>query len=166
MEIVKLALEDWQSYRNLRLRALKEDAQAFGASYQKNFDYPEEEWKRRLQNALDGNDRWLLFAKENNKLVGMIGAFLEEDNPNVAHLTGVFVPKEERGRGISNLLLIEILKGISKNPQVTAVRSSISLTQKVSVMVHKKFGFKEIEREKHPMGNGQSATLLVMEKKI
>lgn len=43
MEIIKLPVSDWEKYKEIRLRALKEDPQAFGASFEDNAKYDEAE---------------------------------------------------------------------------------------------------------------------------
>jgi hypothetical protein len=79
MDIIILSPDAWLSYKQLLLRALKEDPQAFGVNYQTNLAYPDEEWHRRLVSASKGESDWLLFARENSKLVGMISAYLRKN---------------------------------------------------------------------------------------
>jgi len=166
MEIVKLSAEDWEEYKTLRLRALKEDPQAFGTTYQKNIAYPKAEWQRRLASVAKGETNWLLFARENNKLVGMIGAFIEEDVEGTATIFGVYVPKEERGRGISIKLMEEILKELSKKSIFKKVKLMVSKNQLPAIGLYKKFGFKQVGIEHFKMGDGNIAEELVMERPL
>ena len=163
MEIGKLQIKDWQEYRDLRLRALKEDPQAFGASYAENAKHSEEEWKRRLDNAIKGEANWLLFAKENDKLVGMIGAFIEKGATDTATIIAMYVPIEERGKGISKKLMEGILNELSKKPFLKKVKLMVNKDQIVAVNLYKNFGFKEVGKLHFKMGNGQPAEELVME---
>ena len=101
MDIVKLPIEKWSEYRELRLRALKEDPEAFSSSYADSLGQPEQFWKTRLAEAERGERSWLLFARRDNKLVGMIGAFIEGDSAETATVVSVYVPREERGHGVS-----------------------------------------------------------------
>jgi predicted GNAT family N-acyltransferase len=166
MEIVKLSVGNWQEYKDLRLRALREDSQAFGANYEINYKYPEEEWKRRLNNASKGETNWLLFAKENDKLVGMIGAFLEDKAIDVATIISVYVPSEERGKGISNNLMKSILKELTRNSFLKKVKLTVNKNQISAVNLYKKFGFEEVGTQQFKMGNGELVDELIMERKL
>jgi ribosomal protein S18 acetylase RimI-like enzyme len=166
IEIVKLTSSDWQEYRAIRLRSLKEDPQAFGANYQSNFEYPEEEWKRRLENASKGEKNWLLFAKEGDKFVGMIGAFLEDGATDTATIVSVYVPIEERGKGVSNKLMDGILKELSQKDFLKKVKLAVNKDQKSAVSLYKKFEFEEIGVQYFKMGNGELADELMMERQL
>lgn len=166
IEIVKLTSADWLEYKALRLRALKEDPQAFGASYQTNLEYPDTEWKRRLENASKGEINWLLFAKKNNKLVGMIGAFIEDGDTDTVSIFSVYVPTEERGKGISNKLMDSILKELLQKPFLKKVKLMVNKDQMAAVGLYKKFGFKETGIQHFKMGNGELADELVMERPL
>ena len=62
-EIITLPIEEWEAYRALRLRALKEEPQAFAASYAEQVQYPPEQWQMRLRNAGTTGREWLLDAE-------------------------------------------------------------------------------------------------------
>jgi GNAT superfamily N-acetyltransferase len=111
IKIVTLKPEEWQEYRDLRLRALKEDPQAYGSTYEENAKHPDEYWRKRLEDTLNTNTQWLVFAKLDDVLVGMVGAFAEKE-PDNAHVIAVYVTPEARGKGISKLLMQELLAKI------------------------------------------------------
>lgn len=166
MEIIKLAIEDWQEYKKLRLRALKEDPHAFGSSYSDIVNDPEKEWKRRLENALKGETNWLLFAKENDRLVGMIGAFMEEGATDAVTIIAMYVPREERGKGISKMLMEGILNELSQKSFIKKVKLMVNKIQTPAVNLYKKFGFSEVGKLNFRLGDGKLADELVMEKNL
>ena len=45
MDMLTLPVENWEQYRDLRLRALKEDPEAFSSSYADSVSQPDEFWK-------------------------------------------------------------------------------------------------------------------------
>src|SRR5688572_6508502 len=108
VEIITLEPSDWQKYRDLRLRALKEDPQAYGSTYAENAKHPEEFWRQRLEDVRQRDTQWLVFAKLNEEVVGMVGAFAEKE-PDNAHVIAVYVAPEARSRGISKQLLNNLL---------------------------------------------------------
>lgn len=166
MEIIKLPLSEWENYKNLRLRALKEDPQAFGASFEENSKYSEDEWKRRLNNALEAKTNWLLFAKEKGKLVGMIGAYVEKGTNDTATLISMFVPKEERGKRISKALMEKLLVELSRNKSLKKVELTVNTIQEPAISLYLGFGFKETGVQKFKMGDGKTANEFKMERKL
>ncbi len=58
MEILRLPVENWKEYRELRLRALREDPEAFSSSYATAIDEPDEFWRGRLAEAAQGKRGW------------------------------------------------------------------------------------------------------------
>jgi len=166
MEIINLPIEDWEEYRNLRLKALKEDPQAFGDSYSVSLKYGDERWKKRLEDALDGEKIWLFFAKDGNKLVGMAGAFMEEGSTDTATIVSVYVPVEERGRDISWGLMEELLKTLSQKAYLKKAKLKVRESQTAAVGLYKKSGFQEVGKEPYKLGNGDLVDMLVMEKTL
>ena len=102
IEIAELSPEEWRAYKELRLRALKEEHEAFGSSYEEGLQTTDEEWRKKLLESQEGKRMWYLFAKENNHLVGMIGAHTERGKKveHLANIVGVYVVSESRGKGL------------------------------------------------------------------
>jgi predicted GNAT family acetyltransferase len=163
MDIIKLPIEKWSEYRELRLRALKEDPEAFSSSYANSLEQPEQFWKTRLADAERGERSWLLFARQDNKLVGMIGAFMEGDSTETATVVSVYVPREERGDGISSRLMAEMLRVLSEVPRLKKARLDVNVSQLAAIHVYGRFGFRETGRKPATTGAGETVEQLVME---
>lgn len=103
-EIVKLEPSEWQMYKELRLKALRDSPQAFLSTYEESVKIPDEKWQFRLQEAKEGETGWLMFARNKEKLVGMMGAFRKEVS-DIATIVGVYVIRKERGKGIAKKLI-------------------------------------------------------------
>ena len=73
-----------QLYKELRLRALREEPQAFGSSYEANVNKPDSYWVERLNDVKSGNG-WLVFAEINDKLVGMNSCTLLDSTHETHH---------------------------------------------------------------------------------
>ena len=52
-KVVKLPVSQWKGYKKIRLRALKEESQAFSTSYTQALTYPDQKWQQRLQDVVD-----------------------------------------------------------------------------------------------------------------
>jgi ribosomal protein S18 acetylase RimI-like enzyme len=166
MDVVKLPIEKWSEYRELRLRALKEDPEAFSSSYATSLEQPEQFWKTRLAEAERGERSWLLFARQDNKLVGMMGAFIEGDSIETATVVSVYVPREERGNGISTRLMDEMLRVLSDVPTLRTARLDVNVSQLAAIRVYKRFGFRETGRKPATTGAGEAVEQLVMEREL
>src|SRR5689334_24920105 len=90
--------------RELRLRALESDPDAFGETYERASTRPEAdyvEWISKPENAM------FLAVTDDDSLVGMaVGAPAPvEDRPRPAALYAMWVAPEARGRGVGGALL-------------------------------------------------------------
>ena len=166
MEILKLPVDTWSQYRELRLRALKEDPEAFSSSYAMERQQPEEFWKKRLSDAERGERSWLLFARRDDKLIGMIGAYMEGDATETAKVISVYVPREERGNGISRRLMEEMLRVLSDVPMLKKARLDVNVSQLAAICLYRRFGFRETGRKPAVTGAGEAVEQLVMERHL
>jgi len=166
VEIIQVPVEGWQLYRELRLRALKEDPEAFSSSYADGLNQPEELWRKRLTDAAVGEHSWLLFARQDDKLVGMIGAFLEDPSTDTATVVSVYVPKEARRQGISARLMQEMLRLLSRAPGLRKAKLAVNETQLGAIQLYRRFGFVETGVEPATTGAGQAVQQLMMEREL
>lgn len=166
MDIVRLPIDKWSDYRELRLRALKENPEAFSSSYANELQQPVEFWKTRLADAERGERSWLLFARRDNKLVGMTGAFTEGDVTETATVVSVYVPREERGRGVSTRLMEEMLRVLSDVPRLRKARLDVNVSQLAAIRVYQRCGFREIGKKPATTGAGEAVEQLVMERDL
>jgi ribosomal protein S18 acetylase RimI-like enzyme len=144
VEIINLAPDDWQAYRQLRLEALQESPLAFGSTYQEQLAKPDAYWQSRLQDAADGEKSWLRFARAGTRLVGLLGAFRgrHEDHTvsDEATVIAVYVSPDWRGRGVSILLMQSILDALRENGFRLA-HLGVNGQQTAAVNLYLRFGF-------------------------
>lgn len=153
-EIISLSPEDWQQYRDLRLRALKEEPQAYGSTYEDNAKRPDEFWRERIEDTLNKNTQWLVFARSGGTLVGMAGAFAEKE-PDNAQVVAVYVVPEARGKGISKLLMQELLTRIKTNEKVKKITVDVNPQQVAAFNLYKNSGFQIIKQYRLILGDGK-----------
>lgn len=154
LEIISLKPEDWKQYRDLRLRALKEEPQAFGSTYADNSKHPDEYWQQRLEDTLNKNAQWLVFARLNGVLVGMVGAFVEKE-PENAHVIVVYVTPEARGKSISKMLMKELLTRIKTNNVIKKITVDVNPEQEAALNLYKNSGFQVIKQYRMTLGDGK-----------
>ena len=83
------------------------------------------------------NEAWLLFARQDDKLVGMIGAFIAEDAADTATIVSVYVPREARRQGISTRLMEEMLHVLSQVPALKKARLRVNVTQLAAIHLYR-----------------------------
>ena len=100
----------WAEVRMLRLRALAEAPQAFGQTSAVACTFPETFWRGRLRDAAQGVS-WLICARMEGRLVGMVGAYqTDKDRQHGrASVVGTYVAPEVRRQGIAQRLLADLL---------------------------------------------------------
>jgi ribosomal protein S18 acetylase RimI-like enzyme len=166
VEVVKLNPSDWPVYKELRLRALQEEPQAFGASYAENLSRPDSYWMERLSEVANGKN-WLLFAKEGGNLIGMMGGFRKKEEPeDTVNIIAVYVVGEARGKGVSKKLMQTMLQEFENDPTIGRVKLSVNKDQAAAVGLYESFGFKVTGEENVKMGDGKFHDELNMEKMI
>ena len=162
-EIVSLLPESWEEYKRLRLRALSTEAQAFGTSYAEAAEYPDEHWRQRLQDVFDGKSH-LLFARLDGKLVGMVGAFQQdEDRKNLsANVISMYVEAEFRSRGIGRALLSRLLQDLALKG-IEKARLDVVADQVAAKHLYLSLGFAFTGSSIQTLGDGREHIELQME---
>lgn len=163
--ITRLNPGAWQDYKLLRLEALATDPQAFEASYDEIQAKPDTYWTERLQDVAEGKGSWLLFAKREQRLVGMIGALIAEER-HIADITAVFVVEEARGRGIGTGLMSAILRELRQDRSIQRLRLHANTSQTAAVHLYDRFGFLIVDTETGAYGDGQEHDWYVMERDL
>jgi len=165
IRIVTLPVSAWHKYKELRLRALQREPLAFCSTYARETAWPDEKWQQRLRDAHD-NESWIIFAKLDEKLVGMIGGNRnDEDKQNHrCHIWGMYVDEKARKKGIAKALITKLLDSLRENEDVNVVRIEVNVNQKPAKQLYQILGFRKIGTEKVAFGDGSEHKVLVMEK--
>lgn len=111
MEIRLLTEADAEAYRELRLRALREDPEAFGATYEEWINRPLAVVAERLRLSTDPPEKFTLGAFVEGALTGTV-TFGRSQGAKERHkgvITGMFVAPEQRGQRLGRELLTEAI---------------------------------------------------------
>jgi ribosomal protein S18 acetylase RimI-like enzyme len=131
LTIVPATPDDWQEWRDLRRRALTQDADAFGAALSAEQGYTEEEWRARLSGGR------CVIARNGATPLGMGGAYQAE--PGTLDVVAMWVAPEARGRGVGTRVLDEILS--ASRPSRTRVRLWVADGNETARRVYERAGF-------------------------
>lgn len=100
---------DGESYRTLRLRALREEPEAFGSSYEEQAERPLEAFVERIRETAT---HFTLGAFDGEVLIGTV-AFTREAGVKMRHkgvITAMYVAPEGRGHGVGRALLLSAVE--------------------------------------------------------
>lgn len=162
--VITLPLPRWPEYRRLRLDALRDSPQAFGASYDDELALPDEHWMGRLREAEEGRSV-SLFAEHDGELVGMIGAFFEA-GPEVATVVAVFVRSKFRGRGIGRMLVDAVLDRLREMHGTERAKPLVNVDQAPALALYRGAGFVDAGKERIRLGDGRIYDELVLERSL
>ncbi len=99
--IRRLAPDDWELFRDVRLAALRDAPRAFGSTYERERTADEENWRKRLANRAQ-------FAAElEGEIVGTAAGTASDATS--AALISMWVAPRARGRGVGQRLVISVL---------------------------------------------------------
>lgn len=163
LQIVTLNPEEWPAYRALRLEALRGEPRAFGSVYAEQVDYPDSFWQGRLRAAQAGENNWLLFAKEDERLIGLMGA-IREAGSDAVHIVSVYVSAEKRGQGAAAALMTAILDVTGRQPGVRKACLTVNALQARALALYRRFGFQIVGEEQSLMGDGNTYLEYSMER--
>lgn len=130
ISITKLPPESWQAYRDIRLKAIQCDPQAFAETLSQTLARPEEEWKSYIQNM------WFVLAGQN--IIGMIG--LLKETHDRANIISLWVDPEHRGKKIGTKLIQYVL-AYAQDIGIKTLNLTVTTTQKAAIQVYMSLGF-------------------------
>lgn len=158
-----LDMERWQDVRDLRLRAIAHDPQAFGSSYEKQSALSDEGWLAQFsQSQGESPTRLFAIARTPDRALGMIGAFADPKEPAAWNLTAVYLEPELRGQGVADRLMTSILDQV-RAEGARRVHLAVNSEQVGAIRLYERFGFAETGRSHDVvMGDGLPHELLNM----
>lgn len=103
--ITQISEQDWQRLRDVRLRALEQDAAAFLETHEQALTFPEEHWRMRSTPT----ETQASFAVEHDgRFEGLVACFVADD-PTTVFLVSMWVAPELRGSGAARQLVESVL---------------------------------------------------------
>ena len=105
MEVVRIRPDQWETLREVRLRALADAPHAFLTTHAEAAAYDDDEWRRRATARASGDREATFLALDGEHGLGMVGAqHLDLDVPTV-ELVAMWTAPEARRSGVGQALL-------------------------------------------------------------
>jgi ribosomal protein S18 acetylase RimI-like enzyme len=146
MRIRSLAESEAEPFRALRLRALRDHPDAFGASYEEGRARPLSYYLDQIRAAVTSPDDCILGAfagEQEDELVGMVG-FKRESGAKVRHrgyIWGMYAAPEARGQGIGRALIEAALAHARALPGLEQINLSVVTGNDAARALYRSLGF-------------------------
>jgi len=141
--VIRQALPaDATQLRELRLEALRDSPQAFGADYQINVERTASWWEENIRAGLENDEQFISIAEINCNLVGLTGIY-RRNQPKSFHsglIWGVFVTPEWRGFHIAETLVENCLDW-GREHGVLIARLAVNTTNGAAIRCYLRCGF-------------------------
>ncbi len=140
--------------KDVRLQALLTDPDAFGASYEDDASHGDDHWEERAKAAALGSEKFIAFAEDGGRVVGMVGAYTPEDASHVRHLVSTWVAPEARGKGLGSEL-VDAVVGWARTAGASQVTLWVVDGNRRAVALYEEAGFVHTG-EKQPLPSNPS----------
>ncbi len=134
MEVRILTEADAEAFWNIRLRALRDNPESFGASYEEILERGIAGVAQGLRKKETAHEDVTFGAFEGETLIGITGLRREEEakKRHKAIIWGMYVPQELRGKGIGKALLQAAIAHAKTWPGVEQINLSVVLVSKAA----------------------------------
>lgn len=123
-EARRLGPDDWEAFRDIRLRSLADSPDAFGSTFERERGFTEADWRQRVSGPV--------YVVEDPAPVAVGGIF---DREGISQIWGMWTDPAHRGRGHAHRVL----------DALTALRSEVQLhvniTNGGARVVYERYGF-------------------------
>lgn len=153
MEIRLLEGADAETYLTLRLRALRENPEAFGSTYEERAQRPLSDTADQLRPAIEPPQRFTLGAYVEDVLAGCVTfrrmAGVKEQHKGV--ITAMFVAPEQRGRRLGRALMEAAIVRARALPGLEQILLSVVTTNDAARTLYLSLGFAPYGLERHAL---------------
>ena len=135
--IRRVEAEDWELLRDVRLRALTEDPDAFLATHAQESRFSDEQWQGRAAQSNGGS-----FVVEGERgAEGLVTGFVDAD-PGTVFLVGMWVAPTLRGSGVARELVAHVVEW-ARARDANRVCLSVEAHNLRAARLYEHCGFKE-----------------------
>ena len=138
-----LAGADAETYRAVRLEALRLEPDAFASSYDEESARPLEVFRERLEGKF-GGITFGAFVDRSNEIAGTAGG-VREDRAKTRHkllLVGVYVRPAHRGRGLGEKLVGRVLQHARESGDISVVQLKVAIDNRPACALYERMGLK------------------------
>jgi len=142
-KVRKFTPQEWETYRDLRLRALADSPDAFGSTLTAEQDRSDDEWSNRLVSGADSNWDLPLLAEVDFEPIGLAWGRIEKTNPDVANLYQMWVAPTHRRLGAGKMLLEAVIIW-ARARDVNCLDLGVTLSNSPAMRLYTRAGFQPV----------------------
>lgn len=147
MKVRRTGPEEWKGLREIRLRALADSPDAFGATVERDRRLPWTVWRRRADRGWFGMDGVTLVADERGTWRGLVSCGVEEERPGRIHVVAMWVEPAARGRGLGRSLMQAAIDW-GRERGKDDVELWVAETNEPAILLYRAMGFQELRGRK------------------
>ncbi|MCT9811914.1 GNAT family N-acetyltransferase [Acidovorax sp. Be4] len=132
--------QEWSTYRDLRLRALRDAPDAFGSTYAAEVSRTDEAWAERIAGATSSGKDQVFFALHGDQACGLVWCQQSAAEPGMADLYQMWVAPEARGLGAGQALLQAALAW-ARQTGMRHVRLGVTAADSPAMRLYRSQGF-------------------------
>lgn len=157
VEVRPLTEADARAFWNLRLRALKEHPDVFGASFEEEQGTPVEDIINLFRNQYSSLENFILGSFINTELVGIVG-FWREQSLKKRHkgwIWGLYVLPKARQQRVGKALMLEAIARAKALPELEQIHITATTHNTKAKHLYESLGFEiyGIERRSLKLSN-------------
>jgi ribosomal protein S18 acetylase RimI-like enzyme len=158
MRVRPLTVDDGDALWGLRLRALADDPEAWGAAYDEAMASGSGAVLQRLRESDDAHFYLGAFADDGDaELVGMVRFARAEGrkDQHKAQVASLYVASEWRGQGIGRALMTEVIARARHVEELEQVRLDVVTTNTAAVALYQSLGFSAYGTDPRTLKDGE-----------
>lgn len=154
VSIKAVTSENWQSLKELRLKAVADSPEAFGDSIETVSSKSDEYWKDGIANSN------VFVTEENGVWIGMI--VFKQDDDGVWAVKSLWVDPNYRNQGIGKLIMQKAINA-AKSTGVKLIELGVNVESKPAINLYESLGFVIVRKiDDKKMGDGSIGSLYTM----
>lgn len=147
-KLIKLSSSDLKQFKKIRLESLLTEKIAFGDDYDQLLKKRDGYWLKELSNKFKV---WYGIYDGLNLIgIGSLKYVKQKKFSHIAHLSGIYVKDEFRGKGVGRMLFEGRIKEAFNNEKIKKLKLIVNVSQKNAISLYQSCGFKivgEMEKE-------------------
>jgi ribosomal protein S18 acetylase RimI-like enzyme len=160
LTVRRVTADDVDLMRDMRLRALQDAPLAFGSTYAREAAFDRAVWEQRVR-ANAAGERSVGFVADPS--AGMAVGAIDEREPDVAHLYGMWVAPEARRTGTGRALVDAVIAWAAERG-ARLLTTSVEVSNAAATALYAAAGFADTGR-REPLGHSD-AVVAVLERAL
>jgi ribosomal protein S18 acetylase RimI-like enzyme len=126
-------------FKEVRLRALRDTPQAFISTYAQESQFSDSEWLARAA-GMDGERRVGFLAMDGENACGLVGSYLDQNDPTQAYLISMWAAPTHRQQGVGRRLVEEVFQWVHSRKAQTLLLM-VTSNNESAIRFYERLGF-------------------------